>query len=343
MRIVIISYSHHGESIGRECVSLGHEIVGVADQEIKVLEELKEKFNCPAYNDVQKCLDKSKPDIAVVCGKHVLIPTYLQACIDRRISFLVDKPFADSASRLRPVAEAAIEHGIPHALTLPNRGSRLVDKISDMIEKDQLGELILYSSRLNNGSPSRYDSTPSYWLNKPLDSGGGSWIVESSHGVDTFLQFSGTGPVTVVGAALSNLFYEREVEDTAVGMIRSNSGVLGIIESGFNYPSGARAGDHFFRFIGTKSSVFERYSKEGIPLIEIHTNSGVEIITDVSHGERMKRVIREGLDTIKAGKIGTPDIMHAVRILEVQDEVYKFARQGKGRVGPHLLGEPTDG
>ena len=44
MRIVIISYSHHGESIGRECVSLGHEIVGVADQEIKVLEELKEKF-----------------------------------------------------------------------------------------------------------------------------------------------------------------------------------------------------------------------------------------------------------------------------------------------------------
>ena len=51
----------------------------------------------------------------------------------------------------------------------------------------------------------------------------------------------------MLGGVLSNLMHRREVEDTAVGIIRTESGITGIIESGFNYPSGTRAGDHFFR------------------------------------------------------------------------------------------------
>ena len=35
-----------------------------------------------------------------------------------------------------------------------------------------------------------------------------------------------------------------------------------------------RSGDHFFRFIGSKASVFAFYGKEGEPLIEVNTSSG---------------------------------------------------------------------
>ena len=247
------------------------------DPEAGPRERLEQQFDCPGYADAGACLDAAQPDAAIVCGKHVAIPGYLQACVERRIPYLLDKPFADCAARLRPVAEATMAHGIPHALTLPNRGSLLVEKVAQMVADGSLGELVLYSSRLNNGPPTRYDPTPSYWLNVPAQSGGGSWIVEASHGIDTFLQFAGTGPATVIGAVISNLLHRREVEDTAVGMIRTASGVTGIIESGFNYPSGTRSGDHFFRFVGSKASVFQRYGDHGEPLIEVHTSDGVAI------------------------------------------------------------------
>ena len=91
--------------------------------------------------------------------------------------------------------------------------------------------------------------------------------VEAAHGIDTFLQFIGDRQITVVGAVMSNAMYSRRVEDSGVGVLRTGDGITGIIECGFTYPSGTRGGDHFFRFIGTKASVFEQYGRNGEPLI----------------------------------------------------------------------------
>lgn len=340
MRLAVLSYSHHGRGIARTVVELGHEIVAAMDPEPWPRAELERTFDCPGFSDAGACLDAVKPDAVIVCGKHVEIPGHLAACVDRHVPYLLDKPFADCAARLRPVAEATMASGIPHALTLPNRGCLLVAKVAQMVADGSLGDLVLYSSRLNNGPPTRYDPTPSHWLNKPEYSGGGSWVVEASHGIDTFLQFAGNGPVTVVGGVLANLLHRRAVEDTAVGIVRTAAGVTGIIESGFNYPSGARAGDHFFRFVGSKASVFERYGNHGEPLIEVHTSEGVAITPDIGHGERMRRVIRWGLEAIAEARIGTPDVMQAVRVLEVQDAVYDYARSTAAACGPLPLGSP---
>ena len=340
MRIAVLSYSHHGRGIAGTVKQLGREVVAVMDPEPGPRARLEQEFDCPGFADSASCLDAVKPDAAIVCGKHVEIPGHVAACVQRRVPYLLDKPFADCAERLRPAAEATMAAGLPHALTLPNRGSLLIETVARMAADGSLGDLILYSSRLNNGPPTRYDPTPSHWLNKPALSGGGSWIVEASHGIDTFLQFAGDGPVTVVGGVLANLMHRRDVEDTAVGIVRTAAGVTGIIESGFNYPSGTRAGDHFFRFVGSKASVFERYGDQGEPLIEVHTSDGVAITPDIGHGERMRRVIEWGLEAIAAGRIGDPDVMQAVRVLEVQDAVYDHLRSNAAAAGPYPLGAP---
>lgn len=340
MRIAVLSYSHHGRGIAGTVKQMGHEVVAAMDPEPGPRAQLEQEFDCPGFADAGSCLDAVKPDAAIVCGKHVEIPGHVAACVERRVPYLLDKPFADCAARLRPAAEATMAAGLPHALTLPNRGSLLIEKVEQMVADGSLGDLVLYSSRLNNGPPTRYDPTPSHWLNKPALSGGGSWVVESSHGIDTFLQFAGPGPVTVVGGVIANLMHRRDVEDTAVGIVRTAAGVTGIIESGFNYPSGTRAGDHFFRFVGSKASVFERYGDQGEPLIEVHNSDGVAITPDIGHGERMRRVIEWGLEAIAAGRIGDPDVMQAVRVLEVQDAVYDHVRSNAGAAGPYPLGAP---
>ena len=84
--------------------------------------------------------------------------------MDRCILYLVDKPFADCATRLRLVAEASEKHGVFSALSLPNRTSKIVADGS-------LSQLVLYSSRLNDGSPMRHDATPPSCHNVPSVSG----------------------------------------------------------------------------------------------------------------------------------------------------------------------------
>ncbi len=338
MRLVVLSYSHHGRSLGRTADDVGHHIAGVMDAEEGPRSQLQADFDCPGFETAGACLDAVKPDAVLVSGKHIEIPVHIQACVDRRIPYLVDKPFADCAARLRPVAEDSERHGVFSALTLPNRASRIVATARKMVADGSLGTLVLYSSRLNNGPPMRYDPTPSAWHNDPAVSGGGCWATEAAHGIDTYLQFVGDRPVTVVGAIMSNAMYGREIEDSAVGMLRSEDGVTGIIESGYTFPAGGHGGDHFFRFVGSKASVFALYGKGGEPLIEVHSAAGVEFSEDLPHGERMSRVIDAGLTALQEGRAADTSIRDAVRILEIQDAVYDHARANPVTNGPHPMG-----
>jgi predicted dehydrogenase len=185
--------------MARSARELGHDIVAVMDAEQGPRQQLQAEYQAPAYRSAAQCLDASRPDAVLVAGKHIEMPDHVQACVDRRLPFLLDKPFADCAARLRPPAEASIRHGVFSALVLPNRASKLVALVRQKVEDDTLGDLVLYNSRLNNGPPSRYDPTPSAWHNDSSVSGGGCWAVEAAHGIDTFLQFAGARPITVVG------------------------------------------------------------------------------------------------------------------------------------------------
>jgi predicted dehydrogenase len=327
--------------MARVARELGHEIACVMDAEEAPRRQLEEEFQCPAYQHADECLDARRPDAVLVAGKHTEMPDHVQACVARRLPFLLDKPFADCAERLRSAAEACIKQGVFSALILPNRASQVVALTKQMVADHRLGELILFNSRLNNGPPSRYDPTPSAWHNEPAISGGGCWAVEAAHGIDTFLQLIGERPLTVVGAVISNAMYQRSVEDMAVGMLRTDDGVTGIIETGYSYPSGARSGDHFFRVIGTKASVFGRYDKQGDPLIEVHTTQGVTFHQDINNAARFKAVIDAALTAIEEGQRFAPNIADALRILEVQDAVYEHARANALTNGPHAMGKPA--
>ncbi len=132
--------------------------------------------------------------------------------------------------------------------------------------------------------------------------------------------------------------YSRGVEDSGIGVLRTANGITGIIESGYTYPSGKRGGDHFFRFIGTKASVFEQYGKNGEPLIEVHTIEGVQFSEDIPHGARIRGIMEKAFDAIRDGSTFEPSIVDAIRILEIQDAVYAHARQSVTTHGPHPMG-----
>ena len=89
MKLVVLSYSHHGRSMARTAHGLGHEIVGVMDAEAGPRQQLSDDFQCPGYETAAACLEASKPDAALVAGKHIEMPAHVQACVDRRIPYLL--------------------------------------------------------------------------------------------------------------------------------------------------------------------------------------------------------------------------------------------------------------
>ena len=88
MKLVVLSYSHHGRSMARTAHGLGHAIVGVMDSESAPRQQLMDDFQCPGFETAAKCLDTSKPDAVLVAGKHIEMGDHVQACVDRRIPYL---------------------------------------------------------------------------------------------------------------------------------------------------------------------------------------------------------------------------------------------------------------
>ena len=64
MRLVVLSFSHHGQSLGRVGRELGHEIVGVMDGDESPRRQLEREFQCPGFDTARACLDASKPEAA---------------------------------------------------------------------------------------------------------------------------------------------------------------------------------------------------------------------------------------------------------------------------------------
>ena len=171
-----------------------------------------------------------------------------------------------------PAAELCAQRGVFSALTLPNRGTELVDLVQQMIDDGSLGDLVLYNSRLNNGPPSRYDPTPSAWHNDATVSGGGCWAnrVRPRH---RHLSAVRRRPAR---HRCRRCHLQLDVRTRSRGCRR------GYIAHGqrcdryrrirLQLPiRRARGGDHSFRFIGTKATVLQRYDQQGNRVTEVHT------------------------------------------------------------------------
>ena len=70
---------------------LGHEIAGVMDGEEGLRTQLENEFGRPGFDTAGTCLGAVQPEAALINGKHIEIPSHIQACVDRRIPYLVDK------------------------------------------------------------------------------------------------------------------------------------------------------------------------------------------------------------------------------------------------------------
>jgi glucose-fructose oxidoreductase len=189
------------------------EIVGIADEDPSRMESTAERFGIPRerrFKDFRKCLEKTRPDIAILCpatGKH---GEYVEHVAPYGVNVLVEKPFAASlhdADRMILDVDAFGKRMVinwPLAWYPPHRTTkRLIDEgvIGEVLEvhyyDGNRGPLRHVADKVEIGAvDAARQKSQSWWYQR--EAGGGSLLDYLGYGVTLGTWFhGGKAPVEV--------------------------------------------------------------------------------------------------------------------------------------------------
>ena len=198
------------------------------------------RFDCSWFADYEQMLEKTEPDLVTIAtpsGAH-LEPT--QACANRGIHVLCEKPLEITTQRVDQMIQAAAEGGIKLGGIFPQRFNPVVELLHQAVAEGRFGALAAVSTYVPWWRDDAYYA-PDRWQGTQALDGGGAMMNQSIHGVDAIQWIAGaaieeseskSGPVEQVFAFTSKRGHDPgliEVEDTAVAVLRFRNGALGQI------------------------------------------------------------------------------------------------------------------
>ena len=146
MRIGIIGCGVMGQLHARVYRELGADLVGVADVDRKVAEELANRYQTRAFVDYEELLGQGLDAVSIA------VPTKLHSEVAMRtashgVNMLVEKPIADSIDNAKKIIDAARKANVKLMIGHIERFNPVVQKLKEIIDEGKLGEIIVLSSR----------------------------------------------------------------------------------------------------------------------------------------------------------------------------------------------------
>ncbi|HEV8260325.1 MAG TPA: Gfo/Idh/MocA family oxidoreductase [Burkholderiales bacterium] len=328
MKIALIEASHwHIPLYLPPLEAADIEVVAISDKENSKGKEIAARFNCRLYDSYEQLLDREQVDFVFAFGRHAEMPRIGEALVRRKIPFALEKPCgirADDVTRLRQQAEAA---GLYVAVPFIFRISDLFAAVKD-IEGQIPTDFNHLQFRFIVGQPSRYVAAGAPWMLDPAIAGGGSTINVATHFLDLFRFFTGK-EVATVSALMHSRTHGGAIEDYSVVTLATQDGVIGVIESGYSFPSTPDEQREFSFTLGSSRNYF----RSGADRIEYRDRSdlpagtrsrSIRLNTDVYYPIFVKQVLAE----YRAGKAPVAGLRDAEAVMRIMDAAYASARQG---------------
>jgi myo-inositol 2-dehydrogenase/D-chiro-inositol 1-dehydrogenase len=145
-------------------------LVGVASARLESAEATARPRGVPAYDDVRRLLDDTRPDVAYVCVPPSAAVAICEQLVERGIPFLTEKPLAatDAAGPAR-VAAAILERGLVVAVGYHLRALEAMTEVRQLLAQNPAR---LVTARWLNDTPA-----PAWWQR---EAGGGGQVVEQA-------------------------------------------------------------------------------------------------------------------------------------------------------------------
>lgn len=328
MKVALLEVSHwHMPLYFSALERPGIEVIAVSDKEKSKGAEVAARFGCPEYDSVESLLANEKPDFAFAFGRHSEMAHIGKLLVERRIPFSLEKPCgvnADEVAELRQLAEAA---GVYAAVPLIFRLSETLGTITDVDRAAPL-DVTNYAIRFIVGPPSRYINAGAAWMTDPEIAGGGSTINVATHFLDLFRYLTGK-PVVAVSAMMSSRSHGEPVEDHSIVTMRSEDGTVGVVETGYAFPTTPDVQREFTFTIGSRKAYFQGGNDQIAYRLHDRLDLGtqtrrVQLDTDIYYPIFVDRVLEEAA----AGAEPFVGLREAEEMMRIMDAAYASARAG---------------
>ena len=186
-----------------------------------------EKYGVAAYDDLPRMLRESRIEALLVCTPH---PRHAEPAViaaQAGVHVLVEKPLASSLADCDRMIAAANQTGVTLATVCQRRFYEPCQRIRQAIDAGKIGRPVLGSVAMYGWRDQKYYASDP-WRGTWCGEGGGVLVNQAPHQLDLLLWYM--GPVAELAGYWANLNHPYiEVEDTAVAIVRFQSGALGNI------------------------------------------------------------------------------------------------------------------
>ena len=328
MKVALLEASHWHVPLYLDPLEApGIEVVAVSDAEQVKGQAIAARFGSTLYSSSYQLLDRERVDFAFAFGRHSEMPAIAEALIERKIPFALEKPCGVSMSQVTRLRKLTEEANLYCAIPFIFRSSDLLAALKDA-EGHIPSDFNYMSFRFIVGAPDRYEAAGAGWALDPVFSGGGSTINVATHFIDLFRLLTGK-EIARVSATMHSRTHRGAVEDYSLVTIQTEDGVIGLVETGYSFPS---TPDEQREFSFTFSSD-RMYAKSGPDRIEIRDRNNlaagtrslrIRVETDVYYPLFVKRVLAE----CRTGAKPLASLRDAEAMMQVMDAAYASARQG---------------
>jgi UDP-N-acetyl-2-amino-2-deoxyglucuronate dehydrogenase len=216
----------HSELLGLEQIT-NAKLIAVCDVNTDKAEQLAEKFNVTAYNDMDRMMEQESIDVVVVLTPSGLHARHVINLAKYGKHIMVEKPMALTIDDADAMITACDENNCKLFVIKQNRFNVPVVKLREALVDGRFGEIVLGTVRVRWARHQAYYDQDDWRGTWAMD--GGVLTNQASHHVD-MLEWM-LGDVESVHARSRTALANIEAEDTAIVTLKFKSGALGIIEA----------------------------------------------------------------------------------------------------------------
>ena len=212
------------------------DISSVCDVVIERAQAVAQTYGVKAYTDYMDLLNDKQINAVSICVPNVFHAPMAIAALQAGKHVLCEKPMATTLEEAERMNETANASG---KILMIGHNQRLVpshQKAKEMISQGKLGKIYSFRTSFGHSGPEGWsvDGKDS-WFFKKSEAGIGAMADLGVHKADLLRFLLGEEIIEVAGFVETSAKKETNVDDTAVCILRTESGIIGTLAASWSY------------------------------------------------------------------------------------------------------------
>ena len=198
------------------------DFVAVNRARFELAEQFAEEFGARKwYRHWQELIEDEEIDAVYICTPVYLHAEQAIAAANAGKHVLCEKPMAMNVTECERMIDACRNNNVKLGIAYYRHFYPVIERVKNIIASGEIGDVVLAQiNAFEFFNPSQ--DHPRYWLLKKEQSGGGPMFDFGCHRLEVLLNLFGS--VKDIKSIVTNVVFNREVEDTTAALLKFDSG-----------------------------------------------------------------------------------------------------------------------